>query len=77
MGQRKASVVIKRLVSGVISAVSAGNGAPGFLLFQDGALDQTLSIETDGGKISAIYLVRNPEKLGAVARMPPLNWRQS
>lgn len=43
------------------------NGAPGFLLYQDGALDQTLSIDTDGEKILSIYLVRNPEKLGALA----------
>ncbi len=43
------------------------NGAPGFLLYLDGALDQTLSIETDGEEISAVYLVRNPEKLKSIA----------
>lgn len=42
------------------------NGAPGFLIFIDGALDQALSIETDGEKIAAVYVVRNPEKLGAM-----------
>lgn len=46
---------------------AAINGAPGFLIFIDGALDQTLSIETDGERITAIYVVRNPEKLGALA----------
>ncbi len=42
------------------------NGAPGFLLFIDDALDQTVTIETDGGKIRALYMVRNPAKLGAL-----------
>lgn len=41
------------------------NGAPGFLLYYDGVLDQTITIEADGGKISALYMVRNPAKLGA------------
>ncbi len=41
----------------------AVNGAPAFLLYINDALDQTLAIETDGAKITAIHLVRNPEKL--------------
>jgi len=47
--------------------LAAINGAPGFLLYQDGALDQTLSIETDGEKIAAIFIVRNPDKLRRAA----------
>jgi RNA polymerase sigma-70 factor (ECF subfamily) len=39
------------------------NGAPAFLVFAGEDLDQTLSIETDGAQITAVYLVRNPEKL--------------
>jgi RNA polymerase sigma-70 factor (ECF subfamily) len=39
------------------------NGAPACLLYLDGELDETLSIDTDGEKITAIYVVRNPEKL--------------
>jgi RNA polymerase sigma-70 factor (ECF subfamily) len=42
------------------------NGAPGFLIFVAGRLEQTLSIDTDGDRITAIYVVRNPDKLGAV-----------
>lgn len=41
------------------------NGAPAFLLYHDGKLDQTLSIETDGAQIKALFLVSNPEKLRA------------
>lgn len=39
------------------------NGAPGLLIYLDGALDQILSIAVDRGRIAAIYLVRNPPKL--------------
>jgi RNA polymerase sigma-70 factor (ECF subfamily) len=43
------------------------NGAAGFLVNDDDALDQTLSIESDGEKIIAVFAVRNPAKLRAVA----------
>jgi RNA polymerase sigma-70 factor, ECF subfamily len=39
------------------------NGSIGALLYLDGELDHTLSVDIDGEKIAAIYLVRNPDKL--------------
>lgn len=39
------------------------NGEPGFLLYLNGILDQTVTIATDGWKIHAVYMVRNPAKL--------------
>lgn len=39
------------------------NGRPGLLIFVDGELDQTFSINVDDNRISTIYMVRNPEKL--------------
>lgn len=43
------------------------NGAPGVVLELDDG-PQTIALELDGeGRISAIYVVRNPEKLGHVA----------
>jgi len=39
------------------------NGQPGALIFVDGLLDQTLSIDVVDGQIAKIYVVRNPEKL--------------
>lgn len=42
------------------------NGAPGLIVYIDGALDQTVSIDVEDGRISAFYLVRNPEKLQAI-----------
>ncbi|NWG52795.1 MAG: sigma-70 family RNA polymerase sigma factor [Hydrogenophilaceae bacterium] len=42
------------------------NGAPGLLLRINGALDQAVCFSIDGDRIAAIYIVRNPEKLGAL-----------
>ncbi len=39
------------------------NGRPGILVFVDGQLDQTFSIDVEDNRISTIYIVRNPEKL--------------
>ncbi|MBT9444864.1 MAG: RNA polymerase sigma factor SigJ [Hyphomonadaceae bacterium] len=43
------------------------NGALGLVLFLDDMIDQTLSIESDGERIIAIYAVRNPEKLARLS----------
>ena len=42
------------------------NGVPGLLLFLDGTLDQTVSLDIRFQQIAAICLVRNPDKLGSV-----------
>lgn len=57
------AVKARRLELQVSFAPSVINGAPALLMYVDGELDQTISIETDGGKIKAFYAVRNPEKL--------------
>ena len=44
------------------------NGEPGYLLFLDGELEQTMSFAVREGRIEAIYVVRNPEKLTGVGR---------
>ncbi|PQA85735.1 sigma-70 family RNA polymerase sigma factor [Hyphococcus luteus] len=43
------------------------NTLPAILTYADGTLDQTMSIDVKDGKIAALYVVRNPEKLSAVA----------
>lgn len=45
------------------------NGRPGFLIMGDGEIQTVITTETDGEKITAIYAVRNPEKLGRLARV--------
>lgn len=39
------------------------NGRPGLVIAFAGKIDSTLDIETDGERIMALYLVRNPDKL--------------
>jgi RNA polymerase sigma-70 factor (ECF subfamily) len=45
------------------------NGAPGFLLRTSEGLHSALAVEFRSRLISAIYLVRNPEKLTRVSRL--------
>ena len=41
------------------------NGRPGALIFLRGTLDSVVTVDVDGAQISRVYLVRNPDKLGA------------
>jgi RNA polymerase sigma-70 factor (ECF subfamily) len=43
------------------------NGRPGMLLRTDGEFFGAVTIESDGSRISALYVVRNPDKLGRIA----------
>jgi RNA polymerase sigma-70 factor, ECF subfamily len=42
------------------------NAAPGFITLEPDGLPQAVSIEAQDGKIAAIYIVRNPDKLRLV-----------
>jgi RNA polymerase sigma-70 factor (ECF subfamily) len=52
-----------------VAAVPAAiNGGPGLIVHVGGRLDHTMAFSVDGnGAIAAIYVVRNPDKLRAVA----------
>jgi len=43
------------------------NGQPGLVLAADGVVFQTVGLEIEGGRIAAVYTVRNPEKLRGVS----------
>jgi RNA polymerase sigma-70 factor (ECF subfamily) len=43
------------------------NGGPGLLTWRDGLPDSVTSLDVREGRIAAIYVVRNPDKLGALA----------
>jgi RNA polymerase sigma-70 factor (ECF subfamily) len=43
------------------------NGEPGFLRYIDGQLESAQAVVTDGERIRAIYVVRNPDKLARIA----------
>ena len=42
------------------------DGLPGFITIEDGGLRQTTALQVDGDRISAIYVTRNPDKLGTL-----------
>jgi RNA polymerase sigma-70 factor (TIGR02957 family) len=46
---------------------STVNGAPAALVLVDGRLDLVATADTDAGRVTRIYLVRNPDKLAALA----------
>jgi RNA polymerase sigma-70 factor (ECF subfamily) len=39
------------------------NGMPGFATLEADGLPQTMSFEIKDGKVTGIYVIRNPEKL--------------
>lgn len=43
------------------------DGLPGIVVTQDGEVMQTMAFEIDDGRIAAIYVVRNPDKLKHVS----------
>ena len=44
------------------------NGLPGFVTIEEGATLQTTALQIEDDKISGIYVVRNPDKLGHLDR---------
>ena len=56
-----------RTVAGRFTAeVVEVNGWPGLLLRLDGDVDSVLTVRVEDGLVTAVYTVRNPEKLSAV-----------
>lgn len=47
------------------------DGLPGFVSLDRGRVLQTTALSIEDGRISAIYIVRNPDKLGHVAQVLP------
>ncbi|MBV9418247.1 MAG: RNA polymerase sigma factor SigJ [Alphaproteobacteria bacterium] len=48
------------------------NGSPGFLLRWADGIHSALTLETDGERVTTIYLVRNPDKLTRISRAASL-----
>ena len=49
------------------------NGMPGLLTWRDGMPDAITSLHIEDGRIAAIYVVRNPDKLGGLAGLRAQN----
>jgi RNA polymerase sigma-70 factor (ECF subfamily) len=47
------------------------NGTPGLLRYFDGKLESAQAVVTDGERIVAFYVVRNPDKLARIERRTP------
>ncbi len=56
-GWSKAEVLREALIGGL----------PGQVTLEADALPQAMAVQIDGGKVTAIYVVRNPDKLGHLA----------
>ena len=70
---------IVNLLGGFARVASTGavepvllNGAPGARILLDGAVDTVIGFAFDGGRISRIFAVRNPDKLARFNRATPL-----
>ena len=70
---------VARFMIGVVSALpdvvvrtANVNGRPGILLSIDGRLDTVATFDIVGDQITALYFVRNPDKLVSVAAAQPL-----
>jgi RNA polymerase sigma-70 factor, ECF subfamily len=69
---------VSRMVAGLLRKFSALgetdarlveiNGRPGCVFFLNHSPDTAVTLETDGERVTAIYSVRNPEKLARLKR---------
>jgi RNA polymerase sigma-70 factor (ECF subfamily) len=60
---------LRKLMSlNVLQRIVEINGQPGIVSYQDGRPQSVFIVEARDGRISAIYIVTNPEKL---AHLPP------
>jgi RNA polymerase sigma-70 factor (TIGR02957 family) len=60
------------LAPGVRVVASWLNGAPALRIDPEGTFDSAVSLTVDGGRITRIYSVRNPEKLARLDRVAAL-----
>jgi RNA polymerase sigma-70 factor (ECF subfamily) len=66
---RAAVYGLRRLMSlNVLQRILEVNGQPGIVSYQDGRPQSVFSVESRDGRIQAIYIVTNPEKL---SHLPP------
>jgi RNA polymerase sigma-70 factor (ECF subfamily) len=56
----------KRLADQVAYRIAQINGEPGLLRYVGGQLESAQAFVTDGERIVAIYVVRNPDKLAGI-----------
>ncbi|MFI6517545.1 RNA polymerase sigma-70 factor [Spirillospora sp. NPDC050679] len=75
-----AELVARYLLRGIGKAMVTGhhalvNGSPALLMRLNGELDGLMTARVEGGRITGLYYVRNPEKLTRVESEVPLTLR--
>ncbi|MFF8816143.1 RNA polymerase sigma-70 factor [Streptomyces pactum] len=68
VGADRVAGVLGRIDAAVSMRPAQVNGCPALLLRRDGRLDTVLAVRMDGGLITGLYAVRNPQKLSRVDR---------
>ena len=58
---------VKRLINTQIVRYGFINGLPGFITIERGDILQTTALQIEDGRIVAVYVTRNPDKLRHVA----------
>ena len=61
------AAVVPQDVTMTTEAVAV-NGRPGLLLLMDGEVDAVVSMDVEDGLVTRLFLVRNPDKVGAALR---------
>lgn len=64
-----AGVIRKFWAHGIDAQAAEINGAPGYLLYENGILHSAITAEIENDRITAIYFVRNPDKLARLSAM--------
>jgi RNA polymerase sigma-70 factor, ECF subfamily len=67
---------VARLVAAALDMVGAElslepvqvNGSPALIMRLNGEIDSVVAVRVEGGLVTALYSVRNPEKLSRVER---------
>ncbi|HEY3465004.1 MAG TPA: RNA polymerase sigma-70 factor [Amycolatopsis sp.] len=66
---------IGRTDSVLTTAPTVVNGSPGLVMSLDGEIDGVMALRVEGGRITGLYYVRNPEKLTRVGEETSLTLR--
>ena len=68
-----AFAVIRSRELGMVAELTEVNGWPAMIIRLDGEIDSVMSVRFEDGSISAVYTVRNPEKLSGMTRLTPIS----
>ncbi|MEX0840283.1 MAG: RNA polymerase sigma factor SigJ [Parvibaculum sp.] len=58
--------ILRKRPDGFVPKPALVNGLPGFIALDDTGIHSTLGFAVTGGKISALYMMRNPDKLARI-----------